>query len=85
MPLGLTRGKELIGPYKNGGSDYRPEGCPALPEPQRCIRWSSRFQPGVQLYLPAQEIGRRPVAKEPRSGVRWSCLSLRAFKKELSS
>ena len=28
MPSGLTRGKELIGPYKNGGSDYRPEGCP---------------------------------------------------------
>jgi hypothetical protein len=25
-----TKKKELIGPYKNGGSDYRPEGCPAL-------------------------------------------------------
>jgi hypothetical protein len=24
-----TKKKELIGPYKNGGSDYRPEGCPA--------------------------------------------------------
>jgi hypothetical protein len=23
-----TKKKELIGPYKNGGSDYRPEGCP---------------------------------------------------------
>ena len=23
-----TKQKELIGPYKNGGSDYRPEGCP---------------------------------------------------------
>ena len=23
-----TRKKELIGSYKNGGSDYRPEGCP---------------------------------------------------------
>lgn len=25
-----TKKKELIGPYKNGGSDYRPEGCPEL-------------------------------------------------------
>jgi hypothetical protein len=25
-----TKKKELIGRYKNGGSDYRPEGCPAL-------------------------------------------------------
>ncbi len=25
-----TKKKELIGPYKNGGSDYRPEGCPDL-------------------------------------------------------
>jgi Rhodopirellula transposase DDE domain len=25
-----TKKKELIGPYKNGGSDYRPEGCQAL-------------------------------------------------------
>jgi hypothetical protein len=23
-----TKKKELVGPYKNGGSDYRPEGCP---------------------------------------------------------
>jgi hypothetical protein len=23
-----TKKKELIGPYRNGGSDYRPEGCP---------------------------------------------------------
>ena len=23
-----TKKKELIGPYKNGGSDYRPQGCP---------------------------------------------------------
>ena len=23
-----TKKKELIGPYKNGGSDYRPKGCP---------------------------------------------------------
>jgi hypothetical protein len=23
-----TKKKELIGPYKNGGSDYRPDGCP---------------------------------------------------------
>jgi hypothetical protein len=23
-----TKKKELIGPYKNAGSDYRPEGCP---------------------------------------------------------
>ena len=23
-----TKKKELIGPYKNGGGDYRPEGCP---------------------------------------------------------
>jgi DDE family transposase len=23
-----TKKKELIGPFKNGGSDYRPEGCP---------------------------------------------------------
>jgi hypothetical protein len=23
-----TKKKELIGPYKNGGSDHRPEGCP---------------------------------------------------------
>jgi DNA-binding phage protein len=23
-----TKRKETIGPYKNGGSDYRPEGCP---------------------------------------------------------
>jgi Rhodopirellula transposase DDE domain len=23
-----TKKKELIGPYKDGGSDYRPEGCP---------------------------------------------------------
>jgi transposase len=23
-----TKKKEMIGPYKNGGSDYRPEGCP---------------------------------------------------------
>ena len=23
-----TKKKELIGAYKNGGSDYRPEGCP---------------------------------------------------------
>lgn len=23
-----TKKKELIGPYKNGGSDYHPEGCP---------------------------------------------------------
>ena len=25
-----TKKKELIGPYKNAGSDYRPEGCPDL-------------------------------------------------------
>ena len=25
-----TKKKELIGSYKNGGSDYRPEGCPEL-------------------------------------------------------
>jgi hypothetical protein len=25
-----TKKKELIGPYKNGGSDYRPGGCPDL-------------------------------------------------------
>ena len=25
-----TKKKELIGPYKNGGSDYRPEGCPQM-------------------------------------------------------
>ena len=25
-----TKKKELIGPYKNGGSDYRPEGCPPM-------------------------------------------------------
>jgi Rhodopirellula transposase DDE domain len=25
-----TKKKELIGPYKNGGSDYRPEGCPEM-------------------------------------------------------
>ena len=24
----MTRGKEPIGCYKNGGSDYWPEGCP---------------------------------------------------------
>jgi len=23
-----TKKKELVGPYKNGGSDYRPQGCP---------------------------------------------------------
>ena len=23
-----TKKKELVGPFKNGGSDYRPEGCP---------------------------------------------------------
>lgn len=23
-----TKKKELVGPYKNGGTDYRPEGCP---------------------------------------------------------
>ena len=23
-----TKKKEMIGPYKNAGSDYRPEGCP---------------------------------------------------------
>jgi hypothetical protein len=23
-----TKKKELVGPYKNGGSDYRPRGCP---------------------------------------------------------
>lgn len=23
-----TKKKELLGPYKNGGSDYRPQGCP---------------------------------------------------------
>src|ERR1700738_2264553 len=28
MPLGLTRGKELLGADKNGGSDYRRAGCP---------------------------------------------------------
>jgi len=25
-----TKKKEPIGPYKNGGSDYRPEGCPEM-------------------------------------------------------
>jgi hypothetical protein len=25
-----TKKKELVGSYKNGGSDYRPEGCPEL-------------------------------------------------------
>lgn len=25
-----TKKKELVGPYKNAGSDYRPEGCPDL-------------------------------------------------------
>ena len=23
-----TKKKELVGPYKNAGSDYRPKGCP---------------------------------------------------------
>src|SRR5664279_1129628 len=27
IPIG-TKKKELVGDYKNGGSDYRPEGCP---------------------------------------------------------
>jgi hypothetical protein len=30
-----TKKKELIGPYKNGGSDYRPEGCPDKSLPLR--------------------------------------------------
>ena len=31
-----TKKKELIGPYKNGGSDYRPEGCPDVASPAPC-------------------------------------------------
>jgi hypothetical protein len=48
-----TKKKELIGEYKNGGSDYRAPGCPdqgAVPTRSRCTTLSTRAKVKVAPY-----------------------------------
>ena len=50
-----TKKKERIGPYKNGGSDYRPEGCPdgsmcTTSSTMSLARWSLRANTATSRF-----------------------------------